>query len=654
MQASRALFRRRAVWALSVLFGVLLLLVGRLVYLQLIEGTQLKARAQDQLQVDAKLQSPRGTIFDRNGRELAVSYTAKSLYVNPAKMTEKNMNKEEVANLIAPYINLPIPEILDRMNQQGEFVWLARRLEPAKAKALTDLIASRQLAGLAFRDESRRFYPNGRLASQVLGFVGTDDKGLDGLEMSLDKYLKGRLIEKYIDTDNQGLPIFQSIFTFTPKKESENVVLTLDSTIQYIIEQALDRAISETNAAGATVIVMNPKTGEILGMANRPTFDGNSFFDYSANSWRNRAVSTIYEPGSTFKSIVAAAALQEDVVKPNEKFQDSGVVTVSGRQIRNWNDEGFGEVTFGDIIKQSINTGFVQVGMRVGADKLTDYVKKFGFGKPTGIELPGEEEGILFDPKKMGDSDLATMSIGQSIAVTPLQLITAVSAIANDGMLMKPHIIKQRVNANGEVVLENQPQPIRQVIRPETARTLTGLLEKVVSEGGGTKAKLKGYHFAGKTGTAQRLSPKGTGYEDGHYIASFVGFGPVEDPQISVLVVLDDPDGIYYGGQIAAPVFKDIVSQIVRYLAIAPEGPNHLPKSTNSSQQPAHETVVAPPGKTVMPDLRGKTMKEAGELLNQAQLNFVPQGMGFAIWQSIPAHSIVDPGIEVYVRFEES
>lgn len=644
--------QKRIAVFVTIMFVAVFALAGRLAWIQFVQGKNLSEKARGQLQESRRLLSPRGTIFDRNGHELAVSYLAKSLYVDPVEI---NKDHDVVANLLAPVLDMTPAEIKEKLAAEGRFVWVKRTLEPAVAEKVAGLIKENDLRGLAFVEESKRYYPNDKLAAQVLGFVGTDDVGLDGLEMALDGTIKGRLSNHVVDTDSRGIPIFQSIFTFAPPKQGKNVILTIDSNIQFIVEESLDKAMAQTRASGATVIVMNPRTGDILAMANRPTFNPNQFFKYGAETWKNRAVSNIYEPGSTFKSVVAAAALQEKVVQPDEHFVDKGYVEVSGRRIKNWSGEAYGDITFTDIIKNSINTGFVQVGMRLGAARLTNYARAFGFGQATNIELPGEEEGILFKPENMRDSDLATMSIGQSIAVTPLQLITAVAAIANDGVLLKPHIIKEINNEDGTVYSAASTQVVRQVISLDTAKTLTGLMEKVVSEGGGQKAAVKGYRIAGKTGTAEKLREDGRGYYAGRYIASFVGFAPAEDPQVVVLVVLDDPSGVYYGGQIAAPVAGEIFAKVLRYLNVHPQGAAaaFMPKASHPDVQA--RTIMpgpVPAGKVAVPDLRGKTIREAGELLNKAGLAMLPEGTGVAVGQSIPPSAIVDLGSEIQVYFQ--
>jgi stage V sporulation protein D (sporulation-specific penicillin-binding protein) len=650
MEKNVVTLQRRIASFLVLLLVIILMLVIRIGWLQFIDGDRMAAKVAHQVKDSKILQSPRGTIYDRDGRELAISSLTRSLYADPSEIKDP----DTVVSLLAPLLQMKPDQIRERITVDGRFIWLKRMLDPAVAKQIETVIRDSNLKGLAFLEESKRYYPNDSLAAQVLGFVGTDDIGLDGMEMALDKIIKGKSIEQFVDTDSRGIPIFKSIFTFAPAKQGKNVYLTLDSTIQFIVEQSLDKAMLDIRPKGATVIVMNPHTGEILAMANRPTYNPNQFYKYSDREWKNRAVAYNYEPGSTFKSIVSAAALQEGQLYPEERFVDNGYVEVSGRRIQNWSGDSYGNVSFIQVIEQSINTSFVQIGMRLGAYKLTEYAKAFGFGKATGIELPGEEEGLLFKPEDMRDSDVATMSIGQSIAVTPLQLITAVSAIANEGVLLKPYIIKEIRNADGSIDRESVTKSVRQVISPENARILTGLMEKVVAEGGGKKASVKGYHFAGKTGTAEKLQDDGSGYSAGRYVASFVGFGPVEDPQVAILVVLDDPQGAYYGGEIAAPIGGEILEKIMRHLNIHPQIVNPLPASTESFKVSSipQPKVQAPPGKVVVPNVTGKSIREVGETLTQLGLSIVPVGTGVAVRQNIAENTIVETGTEITIYFE--
>lgn len=646
--------QKRIVYMAAFLLLCFLVIILRYAWLQIVQGSELGERMRQQVGVDFIIQSPRGTITDRNGRELAVSTMTKSLYVDPNHVKDA----DELAADLAPLIGMTADSIKSDIDVGGGFVWVKRRMENTEYEAVKKLIREKKYGDcLGFRDEAKRYYPNDALAANVLGFVGTDDKGLDGVEQAMDSLLKGEVKEKFLTTDRQSRPILDSIFSSRRDHGGEfckSVELTLDSQIQFIVEQELDRAVAETNPAGITCIVMDPKTGEVLAMASRPSYNPNKFGDYSPDVWKNRAVSMVYEPGSTFKSVVAGAALEEKVVTPNQVFVDPGYVMVSGRRIQNWSGTSFGTVTFTDVVKESLNTGFAQVGLRLGAERLTEYTKKFGFGEPTGIYLPGEEAGILFNPDDMRDSDIATMSIGQSIAVTPLQLITAVSAIANDGILLKPHIVKTVKNADGSIYEERSKQEVRRVLDSATDKTLVGLLEQVVASGGGRKAGVKGYRIAGKTGTAQKIRENGAGYMEGRYIASFCGFAPVEDPKVTVLVIIDDPrSGDYYGGQIAAPVASRIFSQLFRHMRIEPTSDPFagLEPAKKPTAPQATYTGEVPEGKVVVPDFTGKSLREAAKLAADRGLDFESSGSGIASEQSISANTLVDKGTTVTVTF---
>lgn len=634
-------------WALRLLMAAFAILALRYGWLQLVRGDDLAARVHHESGEAEVVQSPRGAILDRNGKELAVSLMMKSLFIDPNNVE----NASDVAAKLAPLVGLSEAEILRDIAQGGGFVWVKHFLTMDEAAAVRRLIREEGYNCLGFQDEPRRFYPNDELAAHILGFVGTDDIGLDGIEQAYDKLIKGEKVETYVQMDNaSSRPILDSIFARHQYEgdQCKTIELTIDATMQFMVEEALDAAAADTNPQAVTAVVMDPKTGEILAMASRPTYNPNRFGEYPADVWKNRAVSSVYEPGSTFKSIVAAAALQEEVVAPNDWFHDPGFVLVSDQRIQNWNGESFGTVTFTDVVKYSLNTGFALVGLDLGAARLTEYAKRFGFGSLTGIELPAEEEGILLDPAEMRDSDIATMSIGQSIAVTPLQLVTAMSAIANDGILMKPHIVKSIRNADGSVYEETRPEEVRRAIESVTDKTLTGLLEQVVATGGGAKAQVAGYRIAGKTGTAEKVDPDKGGYMAGRYIASFCGFAPVEDPRLTLLVVIDDPSGIYYGGQIAAPVAGRIFSQLLRYLHIEPSGdPFAGERSGGTKPVPSAGTST----RVAVPSVVGLDAAEAALRLQQAGLRMEPSGRGIAVEQSWAENVVVPRGTTVVVQF---
>lgn len=567
--------QRNIAFLLLFLVGAILLVMARYAWVQLVRGNDMMARLEAQVKEASVLHVPRGTIYDADMKELAISTMTSSLYIDPNHVQDP----AQTAKDLAPLIGLSEKEILDDIAQGGGFIWVKRQMEPEETKAVKNLIKEKQeyVACLGFIQESKRYYPNDMLAANVIGFVGTDDKGLDGIEQQFDGMIKGEEQKSSIFTDALARPILDSVFLKNSPVDAncKSIQLTINAQYQFIIEKALDKAMIDYGPESVTAIVMNPQNGDILAMASRPSYDPNFFYKYDPSVWKNRAVSDIYEPGSTFKSVVAAAGFQEKLVKPTDIFVDPGTIEVSGRTIQNWSGGSFGTVTFLDVVKNSINTGFAKLGLELGGDRLMSYARKFGFGERTGIELPGEESGILFNPKDMVASDVATSAIGQSIAVTPLQMVTAMSAIANDGVLLKPHIVKAIYNADGSLYQQTEKEEVRRCIDSDVDKTLKSVLEQVVSTGGGSKAGIEGYHIAGKTGTAQKIDMVHGGYMPGRYIASFCGFGPVEDPQFTVLVIINDPvGGQYYGGQIAAPIAHDIFLQLFRYANIKPTNGN--------------------------------------------------------------------------------
>ncbi len=662
MKNIRSTLQGRIGYVALVMIGVLVILVFRYAYLQIVQGDALAQRMRDQSGYEFRIQSLRGAILDRSGKELAVSSMTKSLFVDPNHVYDTH-TPEEIASDIAPLIGLTEQDILDDIARGGGFVWVKRRLEHTEYEAVRAVIREKGYSDcLGFQNEAKRYYPNDALAANVIGFVGTDDEGLDGVEQALDPLLKGEVREERLTVDGQRRPILDSIFAGRRVYGSDyckTVSLTIDSTIQFMVEQELDRAMAENNPDSITAIVMDPKTGEILAMASRPSYNPNRFWEYPQENWKNRAVAFIYEPGSTFKAVVAGAALQEGIVTPNQVFFDPGYVMVSGRRIQNWSNESYGAVTFTDIVKKSLNTGFAQVGLSLGAEKMMHYTRVFGFGERTGIDLPGEEEGILFNADDMRDSDIATTAIGQSIAVTPLQLVTAMAAIANGGTLMHPYIVREIRNPDGSIYEERAPREIRRVLEPTVDRTLIGLLEQVVASGGGKKAGVKGYRIAGKTGTAQKIRRETAGYLEGRYIASFCGFAPVEDPIFTVLVMIDDPrGGDFYGGQIAAPVASRIFTQLLRYAHVEPssntfaETTGETEKGRSDDEEKRMEAAATPPeGKAVVPDFTGLSLREAARLAELRGLTFESEGTGAAVSQSLSVNDIVDQGERVKVYF---
>ena len=655
MKKQRHNVQLRISWLLLVIWICFGLLLVRFAWLQLVDGDELAERAITIAEENRARQSPRGKILDRNGRELAISRMAKSLVINPSKV--KPEDRENLVAQLSEILKLKPEEIREDIDTGGVFVYVKRRLEVDEENAIKELKEDNEYECLELHDEVKRYYPNDMLAANVLGFIGTDDKGLAGMEQYADELLKGEAQEADLIIDMRGRPIFDSIFSAAQQRykgdNSKNITLTIDSTMQFIVEQSLDKAMADNNPKAVTAVVMDPRTGDVLAMASRPSYNPNKFWQANDEAWRNRAISSVYEPGSTFKAMVAGTALQEGVVAPNMTFYDPGHIDVSEKRIQNWNGESFGNVTFTDIVKNSINTCFAQIGLWLGGEKLNEYAEKFGFGQATGIELPGEESGILFaNPKEMVSSDVATMAIGHSIAVTPLQLVTAMSAVANDGVLLKPHIIKQITNADGSVYKEYGREEVHRVIDSATDKTLVGLLEQVVATGGGSKAAVKGYRIAGKTGTAQKINEHTSGYMEGRYIASFCGFAPVENPEIVVLVVIDDPSaGAFYGGQIAAPVARDIFSQLLRFMHISPSSDTFADMNKDKETAAARPAPAASDGKVRMPDLTGMSIRDVSQKLAELGLGIDVQGNGLARSQSIPAGAEIKSGQSVTVTF---
>ena len=646
----------KRVFVLLMLF--FLLIVGQLVHLQIIKGGYLTDRLYGQVRDLMDVKNPRGGIFDANGKELAVSLMTKSLYANCYELKRiKNLNVDKLAEDLGKILNKDPKRLKGLLTSDKGFIWIERALDQNVYLAIEDYLKANKIndyCGLYFIEESKRYYPNDALAAQVLGFVGIDDNGLAGLEYQFDDVLKGELVKQKVSTDQRGTPILGSTLDYEPLVQGKKIFLTLDSKIQFVVEQAMDKSLAATKATGMAVIIMDPITGEILAMASRPTFNPNIFSTATQQQLLNRVTGMVYEPGSTFKPVITAAALNEGLLKPTEMFHDNGFITIDGRTLQNWDGGSWGDMNFIQAFGQSINTIFVQVGQRVGRERAARYVDKFGFGKKTGVDLPGEEQGILFDLKDMTNSDLASISIGQGMAVTPIQLVTATAAMCNGGTTIKPHIVKKILNSDGSVFRSEPTFSGVKVLNNEAAQGMALLFEKDVSEGGGSKAAVAGYHFGGKTGTAEKLAVTG-GYASGHYISSFVGFGPVESPKYIGLIVIDDPQGVYYGGQISAPVFAEIMTQVMRSSGL----PQNVPakkavipqrKSSESDNRSDNaKPIIVPPGKILIPNVLGLTIRVAGEQITKAGLTFSVTGSGFVVSQSIPAFTIVDKGATVAV-----
>lgn len=633
--------------ALSVCLWATVVVV-RLVQVQVLERRSYDRQAARQSERTVNLDPRRGAILDRNGRPLAVSVDAESLYAVPQEIDDPAKTAAALARALGADAVLR-REILQALQKSRAFVWLRRKVDPQTAAAVRAL----GLEGVGFVTETRRYYPKRELASQVLGYVGLDNTGMSGIEYALEEKIRGRAAKVVVRTDARRRPVGH---TEKPSTDGHTVVLSLDESIQHVAERELERAIAETGSVAGVAVVVQPKTGEILAMANRPTFNPNRFKHSPSSHWRNRAVTDAYEPGSIFKIFTAAAALQEKVVSPDEVLDcGNGGIDVAGTYI---NDHHvFDRLSFRQVIAKSSDVGTVRVGQRLGRELFFRYVRDFGFGSPTGVVLPGESIGLLRPTSRWSALSLASMSFGQEVGVTALQMAMAVAAVANGGYLMKPLIVRQVEDARGTVVETSRPEVVRRVLEPETVDTLTEILKGVVREGTGRKAAIPGYSVAGKTGTAQKVDANGR-YSMIDHVASFVGYVPATRPALVVLVSLDTPKGPRnQGGDVAAPLFAAIAEPALRHLAVPPDDPERvlrlvaatdlglgrLTRTAAKAEARAEEDVQGP-GARVMPDLRGRSAREAALAAARRGLVVELRGSGKVVEQLPPPGTEIEAG----------
>lgn len=551
---------RRAFVGLCFLVGFAILLF-RFFDLQVLQAETMMQRARQQHEKIITLNSNRGAIVDRQGKPLALNLDVPSVYATPSSID----NPTRVARQLAGVLGVPREPLEKRLRNKRDFVWVQRKIEESQVGRLNDLA----LPGVGVVVEARRFYPKGTLLAHVLGFAGMDSQGLEGLENGYDEHLRGQVRRVVLQRDALGRVIIPENRRPPQPLSGHAISLTIDEVIQYIAEQALEQAVRDTKARGGAVLVMAPKTGQMLAWALRPTFDPNHIHQASPERWRNRGVTDPYEPGSTLKVVLAAAALESKSITPDTLlYAGDGEIPISGTVIHDHEKAGW--VTFREAVQRSSNVAFVKMSWELGREQVYQFLRTFGFGEKTGIDLPGESIGILRRPDQWSQRSLPSLAIGQEIAVTPLQLLTAVSAIANEGWLMRPFLVREISDHQGRSVWEHVPHIRRRPISAETAKTVTDLLVNVVEQGTGKRAAIPGYRVAGKTGTAQKVDP-GTGtYSSTKFVGSFVGFVPAEDPQLAILVKIDEPQGPAWGGVVAAPVFRKVAEQALRYLSVAP------------------------------------------------------------------------------------
>lgn len=638
--------KRLLIFLFCSMFGYLLL-TGRLVFIELFRAEEWQELAYEQQTRDRLITPKRGSILDRNGEGIALTETVNAVSVIPVQVKEK----EKTAQFLAETLDLEYEDVLEKVKQKVALVRIKTKVDTETAAA----IRKANYPGVEVDEDVQRVYPYSELAAQVIGFVGKDNQGIIGLEAKYDELLEGEKGKILTLTDSRGNEV-DSEQERIPPVDGKNLVTTMDVVMQQYAEQTIAKAVETKGAKRGVIIILNPQNGEIYAMANYPTFDLNDPFtiqdeelaanwdsfseeeknDYLNQMWRNTAINDTYEPGSTFKIVTSSAGLEEGVVTPESSFFCRGFYIAGDRQIKCWRyPRTHGAETFVQGVQNSCNPVFMEVGERLGAEKFLEYMQKFGFAQKTGVDLAGEATGIIHKLENIGPVELATMSFGQSFQITPLQLMRAASAIVNGGYLITPHFGKGIADEEGNIIENFQYERGEQVISRETSETMKMILESVVSEGTGSKAYIPGYRIGGKTATSEKLPRR-----SGKYIASFMSFAPAEDPQVMALVLIDEPQGVYYGGTVAGPVMQELLRNILPYLGIEPQ----------YSEKEAEEAAKAV---TTVPDLAGMTLGEAKNALFQAGLSAQTETGGETITrQTPPAGELVNKGTKVILSLE--
>lgn len=556
-------YPRRFYAGFFIFLFLFIALIARLLFIQFFRSSYLKEIASRQHNLYVELEPRRGTIYDCRLRPQAININADSLYAVPVDIKDK----EGLIKKISPLLKLEYAFLRERIYRDKSFIWIARKL-PAH---MAEQIKSLNLKGLGFIKESKRCYSNGFLASHVIGFSGIDNVGLESIELVCDNFLRGApgFALFLRDARQKKLDLWEKMI---PPKDGYNVILTIDEVIQFIAERELERMCKDFHTKGASIVVMDPHTGQILALANRPAFDLSNTADASQDTRRNRAICDLFEPGSVFKIVTASAAIEENKVTETDRFFcENGSYRVANHVLHDHRPHGW--LTFREVIEQSSNIGTTKVAQRIGADLVYRYAKLFGFGEKLGIDLPGEISGMLKPPRAWSKTSIGAVPIGQEVGVTALQLVSAVSVIANGGLLMKPYIIKEIQDKYSEKIKEFSPALINKVISPETASRVKEMLVGVIENGTGKLARVEGLRAAGKTGTGQKLEPDGR-YSHNKFVASFIGFAPADDPVIAICVIADEPYPYYFGGVVCAPVFKRVAYDVLKYLGASAQPAN--------------------------------------------------------------------------------
>ncbi len=633
----RALTRKRIGVVVGFLTVIFVILTIRLSYIMIVKRQDYEARAEEQWTSEVKIDARRGRILDRNGSELAVSANVYRVDFDlnsiRAYLKDNELTNSQIAPKIAEALNMKEADVLKKLETKlpsgapAGSATLVRRIEKDQADKVKDL----KIHGVIVSPDTKRYYPNNNFAAHLLGSTNIDGQGLTGVELEYNKELSGIPGMRIAELDSKSNDLPYTISKFVPPVEGKDVVLTIDENIQFFAEKAAEKALKDNKAKATSVLVFNPKNGEILAMANKPDFNPNNPFegadkftgkteyDKVQKMWRNRLVNDTFEPGSIFKVITAIAAMQEGVVKPDDTFVCNGGLTFGKRKIKCWKTTGHGKLTFPEIIQNSCNVGFMELGEKIGKDKLYKYIDKYGFGKKSGIDLPGEASGIIKNPKNISATDLATISFGQTNTVNSVQYMSAFNAIANGGTLIQPHIMKEITHKDdsGVEVVDRKFEPTEKAVSDkETTAQLRQYLERVVTAGSAKGTFIEGYHIGGKTGTAQKVNPENGTYEQGKYISSFVGMAPVSDPKITVMITIDEPsNGAYYAGVVTSPVAKSLFTDIFNYLE------SDFSKENDSA-------IIRD---VIIPEVRGKSIEEAKKILKDSKLDYNIEGNGTTV-----------------------
>jgi cell division protein FtsI (penicillin-binding protein 3) len=606
----------------ALIAAVFIGVAARLCQLAIVDGKRLANLAHRQHSETEQVTPLRGAILDRFGEPLAMSIRAASVFVRPAELPDDGSGAA-----VARALRIPRGQWLQKVSTTSPFAWVKRQASPEELERLREL----NVRGIGTVSELRRFYPHGRMAASVIGFAGIDSQGLEGIELAYDSYLRGPTAEMSVERDARGRKFLVAGFDGDMPRQGASVTLTLDSSLQYVAERELDRRVAETRAKGGLVLMLDPRRGEILALAQNPAFDPNRRIGLDPELWRNRAVTDAYEPGSTMKGLLAAAAIEHHVVTVADRFFcEKGHYRFAGHTIHD--HHGYGWLTFPEIFQVSSNVGATKIGERLGAKAYYQTLRAFGIGEPTGVDISGEQAGILRPLGSWKPIDLATASFGQGVAVTPLQLAAAYAALANGGILMRPYIVKRIVDENGEEIIANQPLVVRRVVAEATAREVTKILEGVIAaKGTAPLAAVPGLKIAGKTGTAQKVDFERGGYSRGR-IASFVGYLPADDPQLVMLVIIDEPQTTIWGGTAAAPAFREIAAASAERLGLQPKAPaaddsTATPVSDGRSREPQTPTPMS---------FVGLSLREALERASAEGLTVDVVGSGYVVRQDPP------------------